>query len=102
MRVTSSLLTVLSGFLEANPDEISGADLINRYRVFSGTLYPILDRLEKRGWIEGRWENIDPREEGRPRKKLYRLTAEGQLGAVAILQENEHRLPKIAHATFPV
>lgn len=38
-----------------------------------GTLYPILHRLEDRGWIDGRWE----KGEGR-RKKVYRLTSEGR------------------------
>lgn len=98
MRITTSLLTVLCGLLEACPGEVAGSDLINRYRVFSGTLYPVLDRLEKLGWIKGRWEDIDPHEEGRPRRKLYRLTAEGQLNAASLVVQNEHRLPKIAAA----
>jgi DNA-binding PadR family transcriptional regulator len=38
-----------------------------------GTLYPILHRLEERGWIKGRWDVGDGR-----RKKVYRLTAEGR------------------------
>lgn len=39
-----------------------------------GTLYPILHRLEKEGWIAGSW--TDP-EEGRPRKE-YALTEAGR------------------------
>jgi DNA-binding PadR family transcriptional regulator len=41
-----------------------------------GTLYRALHRLERAGLIEGFWE--DPgkaMEEGRPRRRLYRLTA---------------------------
>ena len=38
-----------------------------------GTLYPILHRLEDRGWIDGRWEKGDGR-----RKKVYRLTSAGR------------------------
>jgi transcriptional regulator len=38
------------------------------------SLYPLLYRLEKRGWIEGRWvEKANQR-----RRRYYRLTAEGQ------------------------
>jgi PadR family transcriptional regulator len=38
------------------------------------SLYPLLYRLEKRGWIEGRWvEKPNQR-----RRRYYRLTAEGQ------------------------
>ncbi|HKD52501.1 MAG TPA: PadR family transcriptional regulator [Candidatus Acidoferrum sp.] len=38
------------------------------------SLYPSLYRLEKRGWIQGRWvEKSNQR-----RRRYYRLTAEGQ------------------------
>jgi PadR family transcriptional regulator PadR len=38
------------------------------------SLYPLLYRLEKRGWIQGRWvENA-----GRRRRRYYRLTPEGK------------------------
>jgi PadR family transcriptional regulator PadR len=43
----------------------------------SGTIHPILARLEGVRWIESRWENIDPREQGRPARRYYRLTASG-------------------------
>jgi PadR family transcriptional regulator, regulatory protein PadR len=38
------------------------------------SLYPLLYRLEKRGWIQGRWvERANQR-----RRRYYRLTTEGQ------------------------
>ena len=41
-----------------------------------GTLYKALGRLEERGLLSSRWE--DPAAaEGRPRRRLYALTAEG-------------------------
>ncbi len=41
-----------------------------------GTLYKALGRLEERGLLDSRWE--DPAAaEGRPRRRLYALTAEG-------------------------
>jgi transcriptional regulator len=43
-----------------------------RFNVAS--LYPLLYRLEKRGWIEGRW--VDKAEQRR--RRYYRLTAEGK------------------------
>jgi len=48
-----------------------------RFHVTS--LYPLLHRLEKQGWIEGRWvEKAEQR-----RRRYYRLTAKGRkaLGA---------------------
>lgn len=38
------------------------------------SLYPLLYRLEKRGWIEGRW--VDKAEQRR--RRYYRLTAQGK------------------------
>jgi PadR family transcriptional regulator, regulatory protein PadR len=43
----------------------------------SGTIHPILARLERLGWAESRWEEADPQEEGRPRRRYYRLTEDG-------------------------
>jgi PadR family transcriptional regulator len=38
------------------------------------SLYPMLYRLEKRGWIEGRWLE----KEGTRRRRYYKLTPEGR------------------------
>lgn len=43
----------------------------------SGTIHPILARLEQAGWLESRWEEIDPSEKGRPRRRYYRFTSDG-------------------------
>jgi DNA-binding PadR family transcriptional regulator len=43
----------------------------------SGTIHPILARLERAGWLESRWEDVDPREQGRPRRRYYQLTPDG-------------------------
>ena len=37
-------------------------------------LYPLLYRLEKRGWIDGRWTE----KAGQRRRRMYRLTPEGR------------------------
>src|SRR5947208_4762956 len=39
-----------------------------------GSLYPLLYRLEKRGWIRGRWVE----KAGQRRRRYYRLTAAGE------------------------
>jgi transcriptional regulator len=48
----------------------SGGEL--RFSIAS--LYPLLYRLEKRGWIEGRWTE----KAGQHRRRMYRLTPEGR------------------------
>ena len=43
-------------------------------RFHVASLYPLLYRLEKRGWIEGRWVE----KAGQRRRRYYRLTGEGR------------------------
>jgi DNA-binding PadR family transcriptional regulator len=44
-----------------------------------GTLYKALDRMERAGLLQSRWEDPDTAmDEGRPRRRLYRITAVGQ------------------------
>jgi PadR family transcriptional regulator PadR len=48
------------------------SDGVLRFNVAS--LYPLLYRLEKRGWIQGRWVE----KAGQRRRRYYRLTPEGK------------------------
>ena len=77
VRMSLQTLRVLEAFLDNPTDELSGADVQKRSTLASGTLYPILLRLESAGWFTSRWESIDPSSAGRPRRRLYRLTASG-------------------------
>lgn len=81
------MLKVLAALLEHHPEPISGADIINQKKLFSGTLYPLLDRLNAAGWLKSRWEEIDPSVVGRPRKRLYQFTGEGVHRASQIIQD---------------
>lgn len=45
-----------------------------RLRFKVASLYPLLYRLEERGWIAGRWVE----EAGQRRRRFYRLTPEGK------------------------
>lgn len=86
-RVTGQTLKVLALFLERHPEALSGADIINEKKILSGTLYPLLDRLSSAGVLKSEWEKVDPSKEGRPRKRLYNLTANGIIQASSIVQE---------------
>jgi PadR family transcriptional regulator, regulatory protein PadR len=57
-----------------------------------GTVQPILARLESQGWVRSRWEDRDPHEAGRPRRRYYRLTPDGVVLATRAL--NRVRTPK--------
>jgi PadR family transcriptional regulator, regulatory protein PadR len=76
-RITMPVLKVLIAVAELDGDEISGAQVSLSSKLRSGTLYPILMRLEHAGWLESRWEAGDPGQLGRPRRRLYRFTPLG-------------------------
>jgi PadR family transcriptional regulator PadR len=77
VRMSLQTLRVLEAFLENPAVQLSGAEVHHRCAIASGTLYPILLRLESAGWFVSQWESIDPSSAGRPRRRLYRLTSTG-------------------------
>lgn len=86
--MTTQTLVVLSAMLGDPDSDWYGLELSKRSGLKPGTIYPILDRLLKVEWLERRWEEIDPAIEGRPRRRLYRLTGVGERAAQLAL--NEH------------
>jgi PadR family transcriptional regulator PadR len=78
IRLSHRGLRVLKFLIDAPLEERSGADMAKATGTGSGTLYPLLARLEEAGWLTSRWEDIDPREAGRPIRRLYKLTGVGQ------------------------
>ena len=77
VRMSLQTLRVLEVFLENPTEKLAGADVHQRCGIASGTLNPILLRLESAGWFVSHWESIDPASAGRPRRRLYRLTSTG-------------------------
>ncbi|MEJ0005774.1 MAG: helix-turn-helix transcriptional regulator [Steroidobacteraceae bacterium] len=75
--MSSQTLRVLGVFLESPPTELAGAELQRHGKLGCGALYPILLRLETAGWLVSRWEIAAAANAGRPRRRLYRLTASG-------------------------
>ncbi len=69
-----------------------GLQVANETGLRSGTLYPILARLEDAGWVESQWEKIDESAAGRRARRYYRLTAEGEQVARATLNETQAQL----------
>src|SRR3954470_5111838 len=84
VRMSLQTLRALEAFLENPTDELSGSDVQKRSGLASGTLYPILLRLESAGWFVSRWEAIDPATAGRPRRRLYKLTPSGVTRATEV------------------
>src|SRR5688500_1531791 len=76
-RMTFTTAKVLQVFLQEPTQSVAGSDIAAQTHLPSGTLYPILLRLEAVGLLKSQWEKIDPAKEGRPRKRLYRITRTG-------------------------
>lgn len=62
-----------------------GLELVEAASLPSGTIYPILARLEKADWVTSGWEDVDPSVEKRPRRRFYMLTGKGAQRARAEL-----------------
>ncbi len=86
-RLTHQSLMVLRVFMEDPKQKLSGAQLMKRVEVKSGTIYPILSRFEAASLLKSDWEGIDPVAEGRPRRRLYQITPQGQNAAQKAFQE---------------
>ena len=76
-RMTIPTQLVLRALLADPAQEQYGVELGAAAGLPSGTIHPILARLEGVGWLTSRWEDIDPRAEGRPARRYYQLTPDG-------------------------
>lgn len=73
-RLSRETLRLLESFLDRPTDWRYGYELSRETGLKSGTLYPILMRLEKHALLEARWVVT---EEGVPPRHTYRLTSSG-------------------------
>ncbi|WP_373886480.1 PadR family transcriptional regulator [Sinomonas sp. ASV322] len=78
LRLTPALRAVLTCFLESD-DALWGLLISARSGKPTGTIYPLLERLERAGFIASFWEG-DAGHRG-PRRRLYSLLPEGRLWA---------------------
>ena len=74
-------LSVLAALRDEPSAWQHGYALARQTGLKSGTLYPILIRLADRGLVEACWQEEPV--PGRPRRHLYRLTADGLASATA-------------------
>jgi len=92
-RMTLPTQLVLRALLARPADEMYGLQICAEAGLPSGTIHPILARLEALGWLESSWEDTaSAHSEGRPRRRYYRLTSDGA----------ERARLALAQATTPV
>lgn len=80
-RMTIPTQLVLTELLTDPTRELYGLEIGRQAGLHSGTIHPILARLEAIGWVTSRWEDVDPRAASRPARRYYRLTESGALAA---------------------
>jgi len=78
---SAQTLSVLVALCDEPSEWRHGYALAKQTGLKSGTLYPILIRLADRALVEACWQ--DEPQPGRPRRHLYRVTADG-LAAAAL------------------
>jgi PadR family transcriptional regulator, regulatory protein PadR len=88
-RMTGPTQRVLRALLERADDEQYGMEIADRAELAPGTTYPILMRLKQDGWVESRWEDIDPEVVRRPARHYFRLTSLGATSAREVLQRSD-------------
>jgi PadR family transcriptional regulator, regulatory protein PadR len=75
-----------------------GFDIIDATGYPSGTVYPILRRLEDAGMLRSSWEPVTAaRAEQRPPRRYYQVTAAGAV----VLREALQRYPEVARSLSP-
>jgi DNA-binding PadR family transcriptional regulator len=75
-----------------------GLDIVVRTGLPSGTVYPTLGRLKERRLVRARWEDQRTAErEGRPRRRYYELTRDGERALAA----GAERVAEVAAALEP-
>lgn len=77
-RVTAPTVDVLRVLLDSTVP-IWGLQIIKKTSRQPGTVYPVLERLERQGWIRSSWEEDSSRQG--PRRRLYEFTADGESAA---------------------
>jgi len=92
-RLTPATADVLAALLDAG-EPTWGLRVVRATDRPAGSVYPILERLERAGWVASAWED-DPERPG-PRRRLYELTADGVPAARAAVTRALNSRPRAA------
>lgn len=86
LRVTRPQLDILEVLVRAldRGEDLHGWLITKAAKRPGPTVYTVLHRLEKAGWVTGEWEAGNP-VPGTPRRRLYRLTPPGVSGVTRLL-----------------
>ena len=94
LRRTPALLDVLTALAQ---EDVWGLKIVQDSGRPAGSVYPILDRLERLEWVSSEWELDDSR--AGPRRRFLQLTEEGVPAAAAAIARFEQN---VVHAKLHV
>jgi DNA-binding PadR family transcriptional regulator len=94
-RLTHATVSVLRAMLENPSRELYGLEICAAAGLPTGTVHPILARLESAGWLESSWEEADPKAAGRPRRRYYRLSDHGAVRSEAAVSRADAQVAKL-------
>jgi DNA-binding PadR family transcriptional regulator len=95
-RLTAPLVKLLRVLLADPTSQYWGFEIMKKTGLASGTVYPLLARLEGMGWLESGWAD-EPTISGRPRRRYYQMTPTGIASArVALAEANSKKRPASA------
>jgi len=94
-RVTEATLDVLEALLTPD-DELYGLKIAKLIDRPTGSVFPILARLEQLGWVVSEWDTGDPAARG-ARRRFYRLSPDGVAGARSTLAERRPKRKLAGH-----
>ena len=64
-----------------------GFDIMDATELPSGTVYPVLGRLERDGYVRSKWESqAVAQREKRPPRRYYEITASGSRALIASVE----------------
>lgn len=86
-RLSYAGLRILRLFMGDPSAEVTGAQIMKASGLPSGTVYPLLLRFERVGFLQSHWESGDPSQLGHPRRRYYRISRDGLVIAQKALQE---------------
>ncbi|GAA0969102.1 hypothetical protein GCM10009555_015570 [Acrocarpospora macrocephala] len=93
VRLTNATLDVLEAL--AGDGKVYGLQISARVKRPTGTVYPLLARLESLGWLEASWESDSHRGRG-PRRRYYQLTSTGREEAEVALRRRDPAVSPLA------
>jgi PadR family transcriptional regulator PadR len=92
LRLTTPLLKLLRVLLADPTANYLGFEIMKATGLASGTVYPLLARLEGMGWLDSGWD--DEQDISGPRRRYYMLTGDGVVSArTALAEANAKKRP---------